>query len=188
MKTIKLSFAQITTLVVTCVVLGMISVGYVAAQTASSTEEAATSTVEMTSGEVAGTSSTTEPVAAVSETEEEAQPEPVVAETQISAAIGDIATLEQEYMSKYGRYLQVMPGNTLPSNGERISTIEVRQGTTGERPDRCVQRPTWKGLSDYIRGEWRRSFYRLRPEAADLTYTIELPKPPVSATSTPTIQ
>jgi hypothetical protein len=31
--------------------------------------------------------------------------------------------LEQEYMAKYGRYLQVMPGNTLPSteSGSRQS-------------------------------------------------------------------
>jgi hypothetical protein len=62
MKSINLSLAQITTLVVGCVVLGMISVGYVAAQTASSTEEAATSTVETSAllGEVAGEATVTE--------------------------------------------------------------------------------------------------------------------------------
>src|SRR5262245_30949837 len=122
MKTIKLSFAQIMILTVSCVTLGAISVGYVAAQTRTSTEEG-TSTPETaappaTLGEVEGTSTTTESAPADAGTEQETASTPVDAPGALSAAaaaVSDIMALEQEHMSKYGRYLQVMPGNTLPS-------------------------------------------------------------------------
>ena len=61
MKTINVSGARIVGIAVLFAVLGMLSVGYVAAQTASSTEEAATTTPEnpAASGEVAGEATTT---------------------------------------------------------------------------------------------------------------------------------
>ena len=101
------------------------SVGYVAAQTASSTEEGTTPKETVpASGDVAGEATTTvEGIAApesapegdaTTESQEEASA-PV--EAQISgteAAVGEIAGLEQDYMSKYGRYLQSDAGQHAP--------------------------------------------------------------------------
>jgi hypothetical protein len=110
MKTINLSFALVTIIAVSCLVLGMVSVGHVAAQTASSTEEAATSTPETppaSSGEVAGEATTIIEEVAAPEPVQEAEPAPAPPQEAISAAaaaVGEIGTLQQQHMAKYGRY------------------------------------------------------------------------------------
>jgi hypothetical protein len=193
MKTIKLSFAQITIITVSCLVLGMLSVGYVAAQTASSTEEAATTTPETPAptGEVAGEATTTVEEVTAPETVEEIAPAQSAPQEAISAAaasVGDIASLEQEYMSKYGRYLQVMPGNTLPST--ESGSVQSKFGKALPENIRIdvYESPHGKGYQIYYEENGVAHSVGYGPEAADRTYTLEFPKPAPSATTTPAIQ
>ena len=193
MKSINLSFAQIMTLSVSCLVLGMLSVGYVAAQTASSTEEVATSTPETSalSGEVAGEATTTVEQAIVPDTVQEPEPASTAPQEAISAAaaaVGDIATLQQDHMAKFGRYLQVMPGNTLRST--ETGSVQTKFGKALPENIRIdvYESPHGKGYQIIYEesGVVRSTGYG--PEAGDRTFTIELPKPAASATSTPAIQ
>jgi hypothetical protein len=193
MKTINLSFAQITIITVSCLVLGMLSVGYVAAQTASSTEEAATSTSDTPApaGEVAGEATTTVEQPAEPETMQEAEPAPVAPQEAISAAaasVGEIATLEQEYMAKYGRFLQVMPGNTLPST--ESGSVQSKFGKALPENIRIdvYESPHGKGYQIYYEENGTAHSVGYGPEAADRTFTIEFPKSAASATSTPVVQ
>ena len=215
MKTINLSFAQITIITVSCLVLGMISVGYVAAQTASSTEEAAASMVETqtTSGEVAGEATTTakepatpEPVQvaeaaptdfatttgaevnAAATAEQEDPTETIVEQVSTTAEIGDIPQLEQEYMAKYGRYLQVMPGNTLPTT--ESGSVQSKFGKVLPENIRIdvYESPHGKGYQIYYEESGVAHSVGYGPEAADRTFTIEFPKPAASATSTSAVQ
>jgi hypothetical protein len=198
MKTINLSFAQILIISVSCVVLGMISVGYVAAQTASSTEEAATSTVAAEpvvepEGTVLGEATTTQgtetPTPVVEEVTEQA---PASApEAQISAAaasVSDIMTLEQEHMSKYGRFLQVMPGNTLTST--ESGSVQSKFGKALPENIRIdvYNSPHGVGYQIYYKENGAAHSVGYGPEAGDRTFTIEFPKPAPSATSTPVVE
>jgi hypothetical protein len=192
MKTINLSFAQITIIVASCIVLGMISVGYVAAQTASSTEEETTTpiseSVAQPEGTVLGQATTTQegetpaaPVEVVGEATPPAQP----AISGAAESVGEIGVLEQEYMSKYGRYLQVMPGNTLPSY--ESGSVQAKFGKALPENIRIdvYEGPHGKGYQIYYEEDGVAHSVGYGPEAADRTFTIEFPKPAVTATSTP---
>jgi len=202
MKSINLSFAQMVILTILCVILGAVSVGYVAAQTASSTEEAATSAVETSepTGEVAGEATTTEGEAvapevveestSAPETVEEAAPTESAPQEAISAtatAVAEVSGLEQEYMSKYGRYLQVMPGNTLPSY--ESGSVQAKFGKTIPESVRIDVYESPHGKGYQIMYEENGVFHSVGygPEAFDRTYTIE-PPAPTAASSTPAVQ
>jgi hypothetical protein len=194
MKTINMSGARTVAIAVLFAVLGMLSVGYVAAQTASSTEEAATSTPETppaSSGEVAGEATTTIEEVAAPEAVQEVAPTEVVPQQAISAAaaaVGDIMTLEQQYMSKYGRYLQVIPGNTLPST--ESGSVQSKFGKALPENIRIdvYESPHGKGYQITYEEYGVVHSVGYGPEAGDRTYTIALPVPAVSATSTQAVQ
>jgi hypothetical protein len=105
-----------------------------------------------------------------------------------AAAVGNIATLEQEYMSKYGRYLQVMPGNTLPST--ESGSVQPKFGKALPENIRIdvYNSPHGVGYQIYYEENGTAHSIGYGPETADRTYTIEFPKPAPSATSTPTVQ
>jgi len=88
-------------------------------------------------------------------------------------------------MSKYGRYLQVMPGNTLPSY--ESGSVQAKFGKALPENIRIdvYTSPHGQGYQIYYEENGVAHSVGYGPEAADRTYTIEFPKPAASATSTP---
>jgi hypothetical protein len=163
------------------------------AQTASSTEEAATTTQETSTpaGEVAGEATTSIEQSVAPETVQEVAPMETAPQETLSAAaaaVGEIGALEQDYMSKYGRFLQVMPGNTLPST--ESGSVQSKFGKALPENIRIDVYNSPHGVGYQIYYEENSVVHSVGygPEAADRTYTIELPKPPVTATSTAAVQ
>jgi hypothetical protein len=139
-----------------------------------------------------------EEAAPAAETEQEAaeetqsdEPAESVSEVEIStvaASVEDVMVLEQEYMSKYGRYLHVMPGNTLPAY-ESGSVQEKLGKTIPENYNvEVYESPHGKGYQISYEENGIVHSVGYGPEAADRTYTFELLKPPVSATSTQVVE
>jgi hypothetical protein len=96
--------------------------------------------------------------------------------------------LEQEHMAKYGRYLQVMPGNTLPST--ESGSVQSKFGKALPENIRIdvYESPHGKGYQIYYEENGVAHSVGYGPEAADRTFTIEFPKPAASVTSTPAVQ
>ena len=99
-----------------------------------------------------------------------------------AASVGEIATLEQEYIAKYGRYLQVMPGNTLAST--ESGSVQSKFGKPLPENIRIdvYESPHGKGYQIYYEENGVAHSVGYGPEAADRTFTIEFPKPVASAT------
>ena len=91
-------------------------------------------------------------------------------------------------MAKYGRYLQVMPGNTLPST--ESGSVQSKFGKALAENIRIdvYNSPHGVGYQIYYEENGAAHSVGYGPEAADRTYTIEFPKPAPSATSTPAVQ
>jgi hypothetical protein len=81
-----------------------------------------------------------------------------------------------------------VPGNTLPST--ESGSVQSKFGKALPENVRIdvYNGPHGKGYQITYEENGVVHSVGYGPEAADLTYTIELPKPPVSATSTPEIQ
>jgi IstB-like ATP binding protein len=101
----------------------------------------------------------------------------------VAASVSEIATLEQEHMSKYGRYLQVMPGNTLPSYESGSVQAKLGKALPENIRINVYESPHGKGYQImYYEEDGVFHSVGYGPEAADRTYTFELPKPAFSAT------
>jgi hypothetical protein len=96
--------------------------------------------------------------------------------------------LEQEHIGRYGRYLQVMPGNTLPST--ESGSVQSKFGKALPENIRIDVYNSAHGVAYQIYYEENGVVHSFGygPEAADRTFTFEYPKPAPSATSTRVVQ
>ena len=85
-------------------------------------------------------------------------------------------------------YLQVMPGNTLPST--ESGSVQSKFGKALAENIRIdvYKSPHGKGYQIYYEENGVAHSVGYGAEAGDRTFTIEFPKPALSATSTPAVQ
>lgn len=103
----------------------------------------------------------------------------------IKSQIGGIASLEDQYIQKNGKYLQVLRGDVLPPYESGSVTAQLGNDVPTSYEVDTYQSPLGVGYQITYAENGVTYSVGYGPEAASRTYTIE-PSAPLTASSTPT--
>jgi len=179
---------------------GILGIRYVAAQAATTTDEAVASTTSeviasTSTPDVSNQTSDTAAAVVVPSSEmtapEEPQTPPAAQDTvsaseavsAVSVVADEIANLEETYRRQTGRYLQIMPGNRLPTYETGSVTEKLGKNIPDNVRVDIYEAPGGFGYQiSYEENGVVRSVGN-GPEASARTYAITLPVPVATSTS-----